>query len=139
MLVRLRLLSASYFIPVLITRLVKSTKAPPRWTGWSRSRSGALPLLRLRQPVSGNAITITIALISLILLVTWILPLKLSAACASLMEQLQYLMQSLVCSHNLKQFGVRLINTMSRALHSLIKWIARAQILITPLTRFVRA
>ena len=42
--------------------------------------------------------------------VTWILPLKLSAACASLMEQLPYLMQSLVCSRNLKQFGVKLIN-----------------------------
>ena len=37
------------------TTSAKSTTAPPRWTGWSKSRSVALRSPPLRQPRSGNA------------------------------------------------------------------------------------
>jgi hypothetical protein len=36
------------------TRSAKCTTAPPRWTGWSRSRSAASPSRRPRRPASGT-------------------------------------------------------------------------------------
>src|SRR6202161_111 len=52
--------SASFITPAAPTRSVKSTRAPPPWTGWSRSRSAASPSPRRRPPVSG-AITASIS------------------------------------------------------------------------------
>src|ERR1700759_2080461 len=47
--------SASSITPARATRSAKCTKVPRRWTGWSRSRSGASPSLRPRPRRSGTA------------------------------------------------------------------------------------
>ena len=46
--------SASFIIPASPTRSARSMRAPPRWTGWSRSRSAASRSRRPRRPVSGT-------------------------------------------------------------------------------------
>ena len=47
--------SASCTIPARTTRSARCTKAPRRWTGWSRSRSAASRSRRPRRPASGSA------------------------------------------------------------------------------------
>ena len=46
--------SASCSTPVASTGSAKCMKAPPRWTGWSRSASAASPSPRPRRPASGT-------------------------------------------------------------------------------------
>ena len=46
--------SASFITPASPTRSARCMRAPPRWTGWSRSRSAASPSLRPRPPASGR-------------------------------------------------------------------------------------
>ena len=53
--VRPRRPNASCSTPASRTRSAKSTKAPPSWTGWSRSRSAASPSRPRRRPVSGKS------------------------------------------------------------------------------------
>ena len=46
--------SASSITPAGPTRSARSMRAPPPWTGWSRSRSAASPSPRPRRPASGD-------------------------------------------------------------------------------------
>ena len=46
--------SGSSTTPARTTRSARSTRAPPPWTGWSRSRSGASPSPRPPPPASWN-------------------------------------------------------------------------------------
>ena len=52
--------SGSCSTPASTTRSVRSTTAPPRWTGWSRSRSAASPSPPPRRPASGRTHQINI-------------------------------------------------------------------------------
>ena len=70
--------SASCSTPASPTRSAKCTKAPRRWTGWSRSRSAASPSRPPRRPASG-AIT---ASTSSTRPATWTSRPKWSARCA---------------------------------------------------------
>ena len=58
--VRPRPRSASSITPAAPTRSAKCTKAPPPWTGWSRSRSAASRSRPPPRPASGAIITINI-------------------------------------------------------------------------------
>ena len=52
--------SASSTTPASRTRSARCTRAPRRWTGWSRSRSAASPSPRPRRPRSGTTTAINI-------------------------------------------------------------------------------
>ena len=81
----------------------KSMKAPPSWTGWSRSRSAASPSPRPRPPANGRIAPST----SSIRRVTWISRPKSSAACACWTEPWRCSTRWRACSRNRKQCGGR--------------------------------
>ena len=70
--------SAFSITPARAIRSAKCMKAPPPWTGWSRSRSAASPSPRPPRPASGK----TTASTSSTRPATWISPSKWSVPCA---------------------------------------------------------
>ena len=108
--------------PGSITRSVKCTKAPPRWTGWCRSRSAASRSRRPRPPVSGA----TIGSISSIRPDTSISRSRSSAPCACSTARWRCSARSAESSRSPRPCGARPTSIAFRASRSSTRWTAWA-------------
>src|SRR4029453_7765436 len=100
------------------TRSARCTKAPRRWTGWSRRRSAASPLLRLRLRHSGKRSAST----SLIRPATSTSPSRSSARFVCLTAPCACSIPTRASNRRPRRSGVRAINTRCPASSSPTRW-----------------
>ena len=113
------------------TRSAKCTKAPPSWTGWSRSRSAASPSRRPRRPASG---AITASTSSTRPATSTSRP-KSSARCACSTARSPCSTRSPASSRSRKPCGARPTSTACRASASSTRWTASARTSSAPSIR----
>ena len=113
--------NASSSTPAKNTPLARFTTAPPRWTTWRRSRSGASPSRQRRHRFAGgNTPSIWLTRRAM-----WTSRPKSSAPCASSMGRSSSLTACMVWRRSRKRFGDRRIATASRASVSSTRWTGR--------------
>ena len=116
--------SASSTTPGAPTRSARCTKAPRRWTGWSRSRSAASRSPRPRRPASGTTTGST----SSTRPAMSISRSRSSAACACSTARSRCSIRSPASSRNRRRCGARPTNTACRASALSTRWTASAPI-----------
>ena len=114
--------SASSTTPAAPTRWARSTRAPPRWTGWCRSRSGGSRSRPPPRPASGVTIASTFSTRP----GTWTLRSRSSAACACSTAPSPCSTRSPACSRSPRPCGARPTSTACPASPSSTRWTAPA-------------